>query len=135
VKKIKIYFDGASRGNPGIAGAGWVIKIDNEKFTGSKYIGKMITNNQAEYYALIYSLEEAKKHIEQKTQLIIRGDSELIIRQLKGEYAVRSPKIKPLYDQVKPLLNNFHSWSCEWIPREENTQADALANHAIEKFK
>ena len=134
---IEIYFDGASRGNPGISGAGWVVRINKLDIEGHIFLDKK-TNNQAEYTGLIKALEEALIHVEEKTkeetQLLIRGDSELIMRQLKGEYAVKSPKLKPLYQRVKTLLNEFPYWECNWIPREENKKADALANFAIDDF-
>ena len=91
------------------------------------------TNNQAEYTGLIKALEEAKIHVTKETHLLIQGDSELIMKQLKGEYAVKSPKLLPLYQQVRLLLKG-KSWDCTWIPREDNKKADALANYAIDNY-
>ena len=127
-----IYFDGASRGNPGISGAGWIVLIEEKQVEGYLYLeGK--TNNQAEYSALIQALKTALKYNKNKSTLLIKGDSELIIKQLNGEYAVKSSNLILLYSQVKDLLKNF-DWKCKWIPRTENNKADNLANFAIDDF-
>lgn len=129
---IIIYFDGASRGNPGISGAGWLIIVGEKQIEGYVYLKKK-TNNQAEYTALFHALKTALKFNKDDSSLLIRGDSELIIKQLKGEYAVKSSNLILLYSQVKELLKNF-DWKCIWIPRNENKKADNLANYAIDEF-
>ena len=134
--KITVYFDGASRGNPGEAGAGWVIEYNNTELEGYEFLSEKATNNQAEYTALLRALQKVEdfKYVTKETTLLIKGDSLLIIRQLKGEYAVKSPKLRPLYQQVKNLLGNIPQWDCEWIPREQNKKADAMANYAIDGY-
>jgi ribonuclease HI len=124
--------DGASRGNPGPAGIGILIKDDLGivRTKLSRYIGDA-TNNQAEYKALIMALEEVIKlgaeHID------IRMDSELVVRQVQGSYKVKDAKLKPLFNQVKQLLTRFESFTIMHVPREQNKIADALANQAINK--
>ncbi len=126
-----IFTDGASRGNPGRAGAGFVIySVEGEKLReGSYYLGNK-TNNQAEYEALIRALETAVDMGIRKIE--IRSDSQLLIRQLQGSYRVKSPNIIPLYEKVKSLLENFSDVRLKHIPRELNKEADALANRGID---
>src|SRR5580698_9376777 len=97
---ITINFDGGSRGNPGFAGVGVVLMAEDGTplVTLGKFIGRA-TNNFAEYMALIIALQEAAKLGAKK--LIIRGDSELVIKQMRGEYRVKNPGLKDLYDQAK----------------------------------
>ena len=131
-QKAIIYTDGASRGNPGKAGAGFVIYSPEGKKIGegSRYLG-IKTNNQAEYYALLFALEETLtlgiKDIE------IKSDSELLVKQLNGEYRVKSPSIKPLYEQVRKLMKNFENVSITHVKREYNKEADRLANKGIDE--
>ena len=123
-------FDGCSKGNPGLAGAGSVIYYNNnELWFSSKFIGNNITNNQAEYHGLILGLRHA---IKQNIQLLkVYGDSQLIIKQMNGEYTVKSPLLLPLYEEAKTLEPYFVSITYEHIYRIENTRADELANLAI----
>ena len=130
-KKTVLYFDGASKGNPGESGAGWLILNGKEKVEGSEYLGKK-TNNQAEYTALIRGLEETLKR-KWKEEIEIKGDSELIMKQLKGEYQVRSEKIKPLYKKAAKLLQKIEKWECKHVKREKNKEADRLANKGIDE--
>ncbi|MHA1912288.1 MAG: ribonuclease HI family protein [Candidatus Kariarchaeaceae archaeon] len=132
-EKIILFFDGASRGNPGESGAGWLIIKGKEKVEGADYLGKK-TNNQAEYTALIRGLEEAVKRKWTK-EISIKGDSELIMKQLKGEYQVKSERIKPLYKKVVKLLQKFDKWECKHVKREKNKKADRLANKGIDERK
>ena len=129
--RLTIYVDGASRGNPGPSGIGIVIE-DGEGATKvkiSSYIGRT-TNNQAEYRALIVGLREAVRlkaeHVD------IMSDSELLVEQVCGRYKVRSPKLRPLFEEVKELLAGFRSSAISYIPREQNRVADALANQAFD---
>ncbi len=125
--KAQLYCDGASRGNPGDAGIGCLIILDNKKIEISEYIGRT-TNNVAEYTALIKGLEEALK---QKVQEIeIFSDSELLVRQINGVYKVRNKKLIPLYEKVKELLNKFKKYQIFHVYREENSVADKLAKEA-----
>ncbi len=127
---LLIYTDGASRGNPGEAGAGVVIKDREGKVyrTLKKYLGQT-TNNQAEYNALILALREVKG---MGQNIRILSDSELLVRQVKGQYKVKNRNIKPLFDEARALLGGFASWEIEHIPREMNREADGLANEAID---
>jgi len=131
VKKIIVYCDGAARGNPGPAGAGVLILDENGSvlFELSKYLGET-TNNQAEYRALILALEEAKKH--KADDIHIYSDSELMVRQIKGEYRVKNGGLKELYKIAVGKLKSFKKFHIEYLPREKNTLADNLANRAID---
>jgi ribonuclease HI len=129
-KRLIVYTDGASRGNPGPAAIGVVIRDEQGRVIAkiSEAIGRT-TNNRAEYFALISGLEEALRLGAERVDL--RMDSELIVRQLTGKY--RSKELKALYKQTLQLLRKFKSYSIEHIPRERNKEADALTRHALRK--
>lgn len=129
-----IYVDGASSGNPGDAGIGVVIRSLQQKKEEkiSKYIGKS-TNNFAEYTALIVGLERARFLQAKKIQ--VRTDSELLTKQISGEYKVKSENLKKLNRLVLDLLTNFHAVDIKHIKREENKEADKLAKKAIIDYK
>jgi len=115
-------------GNPGAGGAGVVLKEGEEVvFKGGKPLG-VVTNNVAEYQALIMGLEEAKR--KKWEEVTIWSDSELLVRQLTGTYRVRDEKLRGLHERVKELLSFFRSWRIGHIPREENREADRLAKRA-----
>ncbi len=124
-----IYFDGASKGNPGPAGIGGVILDDQGKLHEVKRFIGTATNNQAEYTALLDTLEQCKKLGAKVVQVF--SDSELVVRQLNGEYQVKDPKLRVLYDQVRALRSAFERVSFQHVPREKNKHADALANEAV----
>jgi len=128
---ITVEFDGGSRGNPGPAGIGVVLRAQDRTplVTLGKFIGRA-TNNVAEYNALITALNEAKK-LGAKS-IIIRGDSELIIRQMLGEYRVKHPDLKPLYEEARHLLHQFDHAKIEHNLRHKNELADKLANLAMD---
>jgi ribonuclease HI len=128
---LALYIDGASRGNPGPAGIGVVIKDPAGRTVAeiSEFIGRG-TNNVAEYRALIRGLEEAA-NLGART-VTVRSDSELLVRQLKGEYKVKSPDLSPLHLEAHRLLKGFGRTSVERIARGENAAADALANRALD---
>ena len=130
---LKIYTDGACSGNPGPAAIGVVIKDERqaELVRLSRYIGKG-TNNQAEYRAVIEALREAIKF--EATRVTLHLDSELVAKQLTGEYKVKSPVLYPLYTEAASLLNNFANLSIIHIKRDNNTEADALAGAALQKY-
>ncbi|MCX7988276.1 MAG: ribonuclease HI family protein [Thermodesulfovibrio sp.] len=131
--KAKIYCDGASRGNPGEAGIGCIIFLnDNRKIEISEYIGKT-TNNVAEYGALIRGLEEALKAGAEDVE--IYSDSELLVRQITGIYKVKNKNLIPLYERVKQMLSNLKSYKITHINREHNSMADKLAKEASWKIK
>lgn len=125
-------FDGASKGNPGKAGAGAVLYLNqNEIWNGSKYIGDKFTCNYAEYSGIIIGLEEAlRKDIK---DLYVEGDSQLVINQLKGTFKVKSHNLIDLYTKAKYLSNQFNSINFKHIYRNENARADELANLLIKK--
>ncbi len=131
MSEFSLYIDGAARGNPGPAGAGAIICNDKGKAiaTISKYLGQT-TNNIAEYTALIFGMEEARnKNIK---ELIVNTDSQLLAKQLGGEYKVKSSALKDLYKKVNIMLESFEEVRINQIPREKNKQADKLANEAID---
>ncbi|WP_408954840.1 ribonuclease HI family protein [Natroniella sp. ANB-PHB2] len=131
--KLIVYTDGGSRGNPGIAGVGAVVY--DQKGTKIKeianYIGKA-TNNVAEYKAVIQILEELEGEYN-NSSLEVRSDSQLLVKQLNGEYRVKNKRLKKLYDQIKKLVKEFVAVDFIHIPREENKEADLLANIAMDK--
>jgi ribonuclease HI len=128
-------FDGCSKGNPGPAGAGAVIYEDgHEAWTKSHYVGEKETNNVAEYNGLIIGLTQSVEF--GIRNLIVKGDSQLVIKQMKGEYQVKSPNIIELYQKAKQLESHFDNVMYEHIYREDNSRADELANNALfESFK
>jgi ribonuclease HI len=130
-KCLTLRTDGASRGNPGPAGIGAVIEIDGtgEQIELCAYIGEA-TNNVAEYRALLLALAEADKL--SPASLTVRSDSELLVRQLNGEYRVKSSLLKPLYLEAVRRLRGFSSARILHVRREENAKADLLANRAID---
>ncbi|MEO6434827.1 MAG: ribonuclease HI family protein, partial [Tepidisphaeraceae bacterium] len=122
------------RGNPGPAGIGVVIRAEDGTplVTLGRFIGRA-TNNVAEYKALIIAMEEAKKLGAKK--ILIRGDSELIIKQMKGEYRVKHPDMKVLHGQAQLLVQQFDSAKIEHNLRHKNELADTLANLAMDQRK
>jgi len=129
--EVIIHSDGAARGNPGPAGAGAVLTTPDGKVVAEvcQYLGEA-TNNQAEYRALVLALEEAKKL--GIVRVSIFADSELVVRQIKGEYRVKNLGLKPLFQEAFQLLRKFGGYTIEYIPREKNKRADQLANLAID---
>lgn len=126
---LNIYIDGAAKGNPGPAGIGVLIYKDGAVIKKvAQFIGKT-TNNVAEYSAFICALKEAID-INAK-ELKVWTDSQLLCRQIKGEYKVRHINLKPLFEEAKTLINCFSSFQIYHINREKNRDADGLANKAI----
>ncbi len=134
MKELKLYSDGGARGNPGDAGLGIVIaKSDGTILYETKeYIG-VKTNNQAEYRALIKGLEMARGYGARKVKSHL--DSELVVKQLKGEYKVRNLELKLLFQKVRALEREFDSVTYIHIPREHDKIqiADRLVNEAIDE--
>ncbi len=126
---MKIFSDGAAKGNPGPASIGATLIENNQEIaTVSEYIG-IATNNVAEYKALEAAL---KKAIELGYQNVdIHADSELMIKQLKGEYKVKNEDLKIIHIKIKNLLSKFDNYTLNHVPREKNNRADALANLAF----
>ena len=126
-----MWTDGGARGNPGPAGIGVVIRDKDHCVVGevTEFIGEA-TNNQAEYQALLRGLERAVELGAE--ELLIHSDSELMVRQIEGEYKVKNEGIKPLYAKAKDLLSQLDRYTIKHVRREENGEADALVNQAID---
>lgn len=126
------YTDGGARGNPGPAGIGAVLHNQSGDTVGewSEFLG-VTTNNQAEYRALLLALNQAVAL--GASDLECRLDSELVVKQLKGEYKVKHPELKPLYEQSRGLISRFKNVSFKHIPRALNKRADELANQAMDR--
>jgi len=129
---LKLYTDGAARGNPGPAGAGALLLKPSGSVVAelSEYLGET-TNNVAEYKALLLGLEKALAL--GASEIEILADSELIVRQLQGKYGVKNEGLKPLFQESVRLLRRFQKYSINHIDREENEAADRLANRAIDE--
>jgi ribonuclease HI len=130
-RTLIIETDGASRGNPGLAGAGVIIKDEHDHRIDQigTFLGSC-TNNQAEYKALIEGLKAARDRGAE--DVTIRMDSELVVRQMNGVYKVRNPQILELYSRAMELVNTLPSVKFVHIPREQNPGADQVANMAID---
>lgn len=126
-----VYIDGGARGNPGPAGCGVEIYDPNKQcvFAGGFFLGKK-TNNQAEYQGLLFGLRCLAAIGADPIQIV--SDSELMVRQINGQYKVKSPALKELYAEARRLLNGFKSWTIRHVFREDNTGADRLANLAMD---
>ncbi|MCX5692622.1 MAG: ribonuclease HI family protein [Candidatus Omnitrophica bacterium] len=130
-KSINIFIDGASRGNPGPSGIGIVFCDDQDKTVKKlfKFIGNA-TNNVAEYSALIYAMQEAL--IDRYDDVKVKSDSELLTKQLTGEYKVKNENLRPYYDMFQHIARGFNRIEVISIDREKNSIADKLANKAID---
>ena len=138
MSKIFLNTDGGSRGNPGNAGAGAVVADENEKVLqkASKSLGIM-TNNEAEYHALILGLETIKKFLgkdkAKQTEVIARLDSELVVKQLNGQYQIKEERLWPLFIRVWNIrVADLPQLTFAYVPREQNKLADELANEAMD---
>ncbi len=128
--RAHLYFDGGSRGNPGPAAVGWVIVTsDGIAAEDGARIGRA-TNNQAEYDALIHGLEAAADH--GYDELDVRGDSELVVKQVRGEWDTNDPQLREKRVRARELLDGFDEWAIEHVPREINNRADELVNDALD---
>jgi ribonuclease HI len=139
MKKIIIYTDGGSRGNPGPAAIG--IIFCNEKGQPikkySEYLGDNFTNNETEYQAVIFALKKFKalfgKKLAKNTDVQVRSDSELLVRQLNGKYKILDSKIQPLFLEVWNLKFDFKDVKFRLVSREKNKEADKLVNEALDR--
>jgi len=128
--EIVAYVDGASRGNPGPAAAGFIFEdADGNQIQAKAFFLGQTTNNVAEYTAMVKALEAAKQL--GTKQIKVYSDSELLVRQLKGEYKVKSEQISPLFRQAIDLLDEFENCNIQHITRDKNKQADKLVNQAL----
>ena len=130
---ITVYTDGASRGNPGKSGIGVVIKnSDNKVIHRIKKYFPRLTNNQAEYQALITALDYVCDNNIKKARFFT--DSQLLSNQINGSWKVKHPEIIKLYKEAYKLTKKLDEFKISYIPREENSEADSLANMAIDEY-
>jgi ribonuclease HI len=133
--RFVLYTDGASRGNPGLAAIGAALyRIDDTELVLVGQVSDVIgeaTNNVAEYEAVIAGLTAALSF--EPDELLLRADSQLLIRQLEGRYRVKNPTLQELFTKARKLLRAMPSYRLEHVPREENVVADALANAALDR--
>jgi ribonuclease HI len=124
--------DGGSRGNPGPASYGVVIRDPRGEIVAKlkKYIGRM-TNNVAEYYGLITALDYAQSH--GIRALRVESDSELLVKQMRGQYKVKNADLRPLFERAKKMSQALESFRIDHVYREQNREADALANDALDE--
>ncbi len=128
-----LFFDGASRGNPGkAAGAAVIIMPDGDRHTAAEFL-PFATNNVAEYTGLIVGLKKAAALGIRKLE--IRGDSNLVVKQVQDFWKVKAEHLQPLYQEAKRLIQNFDHTRIEWVAREQNKLADAAANKCIDGGK
>ena len=139
MKHIIIYTDGGSRGNPGKAAIGVVFCNEKEQIIKKygEYLGDGLTNNDAEYQAIIFALKKFKsvfgKSIAKTSDVEIRADSELVVKQLNGDYRIENPKIQQFFIEIWNLKFDFQSVKFKHIPREKNKEADKLVNDALDQ--
>jgi ribonuclease HI len=131
---LRLFTDGAARGNPGPAGLGLVLEDEEgmRLWGGHRYVGTA-TNNQAEYLALIEGLQEAARWNPDRLEVYM--DSLLVVEQLAGRYRVKNPDLRPLHARALALLGSFRDSVVSHVPRETNRGADALANRAIAEYR
>jgi len=129
--KVVVHVDGGARGNPGPAAGATVISTpDGEVLARASRLLGVATNNVAEYRGLLLGLERAREL--GATEVEVIGDSELVAKQLNGTYKVRHPDMRPLHADALAALRQFDSWSIRTVPREQNAEADALVNAALD---
>ena len=129
--RVVVHVDGGSRGNPGpAAGAAVVSTPDGETLAQASELLGVATNNVAEYRGLLLGLRRASELGATEVELI--NDSELVAKQLSGVYKVKHPDMLPLHAQATAALRAFEHWSIRSVPREQNAQADALVNAALD---
>ena len=130
--RVRLYSDGAARGNPGLAGAGAVLVEPSGQVVDriGKFLGTQ-TNNYAEYMGLLLGLRRARELSVREVEVF--ADSELMLRQLGGRYQVKSTSLRPLYEEALSLLNDFERVKFVHVPREMNRAADEMSNRAIDE--
>ena len=136
---LTLYFDGASKSNPGKGGAGWIL-MDDEGTShayGYAYMGDGVTNNEAEYMSLIKGLEYITEHVPNAGMIEVLGDSKLVVEHVLGRWKCKATHLRPLLERANDLLKKLRAKhpkvTLSHIPREQNTLADALSNVAVKK--
>ncbi len=132
IQKIIIHTDGGSRGNPGPAACGVVINLGDRVEEISEFIG-VATNNIAEYSAVVKALEWVKENIKDDVEIDFFLDSQLVVEQLNGNYKMKNEGLKPLFWQIRGLMMDLGGQiNFSYVPREQNKEADALVNKALD---
>lgn len=132
--KLIIYTDGASRGNPGPASYGFVIKENNKiLYQEGKYIG-VTTNNVAEYTAVLEALKYAR-NLKSIEEIVVFADSKLVAEQLSGNFKIKAKHLKPIIERIKILTMELGGATFSHVPRSRNTLADQLANQALDEIQ
>ncbi len=131
-RSVVAFTDGACRGNPGRSGAGVLITTEDGRELSriSRYLGEM-TNNMAEYTALLIALKEARGA--GADTITVKSDSELLVRQINGEYKVKNDALRIMHQSAMDLLRGFKRWKVTHVRREQNQEADRLANQALDR--
>ncbi len=141
MKKIIIYTDGGSRGNPGQAAAGAVFYNEKGEKIGEfgKYLGDNLTNNEAEYMAAIFGLEKFKakfgKRLAKEAEVSLNSDSELLVKQITGKYKIENEKLQPLFLKLWNLLLDFKKVTVKAVSRNKNKEADRMVNETLDGEK
>jgi ribonuclease HI len=132
--KVIVHVDGGARGNPGPAAAACVISSPGGEVLGehAQLLGS-VTNNVAEYRALLLGLKHARELGASEIEVV--GDSELIAKQVQGLYKVKHEAMKPLHSEAMAALKDFERWSIRTVPRAQNADADALVNAALDQAR
>ncbi len=130
----QLFIDGASRNNPGLAGAGIYLEKDGASVVQESCFLGIKTNNQAEYLALLFGLFFLKQHMGPDDTVYIISDSELLVRQMLGIYKVKNPILKPFYTLALSLLKPVH-YTIKHVVRAQNVKADTLANRGVDQKK
>lgn len=128
--RVTVYFDGASRGNPGRSAAAYVLRDEDGVVKREGAVIGEATNNEAEYAALLRGLVEARELGYSVVEAV--GDSELVVKQVNGDWRCRAGNLKPLRDEVVKVAESFDEFEIRHVPREENAEADELANSALD---
>jgi ribonuclease HI len=129
--KVVVHVDGGARGNPGPAAAAAVLSTPaGEVLDEAHELLGVATNNVAEYRGLLLGLSRARALGADEVEVV--NDSELVAKQINGQYKVKHPDMRPLYEQALAALGGFERWSVRSVPRAQNAQADALVNQALD---
>jgi len=132
--KLVVYTDGGSRNNPGPGAVGVVILHGEETVAEAKqFLGEKITNNWAEYEAVVLAMGRLLELNLRGADIEFKLDSMLVVEQLKGNWKIKEPTLKPQVEKVRSLAGNFGSITFTYVPREQNKRADALVNEALDE--